>query len=347
MDLLPKEPPFERPTIKEIVENFTLYRYANKFGESKKRAIDKLHKLLISSANKFILPAPIDEKDPQYNLFYDLWKRCCKGGVAANSAAKMKPAKTDRGLNTSAQALTNCFGRRMLETLLIHLQDNMTANYHLTRDMENFVNTFFKDLTAEVKDDLSIVHQLNFKPTYEKIIRLEAQLDAELAQKEESLTSRGFYEPKYGPWAKSKATPGTKRSFTEMQSSGMTSNSTAERKAAAERAATVLPDAVVERARDHVPKTEEKSGVLTSKIVRNDDDPENLHYLIQARNIFCKQVRLLRRATIPLRCADQCTASEDAQGLHFSPGLRPPPSDASAAQVGCGRGRHQLPPLLR
>ena len=40
------------------MKNFVTYKYANRFGDGKKRAIDKLQYTLISAANKLILPNP-------------------------------------------------------------------------------------------------------------------------------------------------------------------------------------------------------------------------------------------------------------------------------------------------
>ena len=189
----------------KILHNFVTYKYENKFGDQKKRAIDKLHFTLISSANRYILPTlPLSNNhkirdENAYELFYPLWESYCKPNVEQLNKTEDLKVKTSKNYERGKDPLLcNCFGRLFLRSILVLLQENL-SHYQLTREMSHFSTTFFNDLAYELENHFSLIYSDHFDDSYLQIKRIQEKLEKEQAEKEESLSKNQSYVPNHLP----------------------------------------------------------------------------------------------------------------------------------------------------
>jgi len=314
---VPDTPPFETPNFMQIMKNFVSFRYENKYGDSKKRAIDKLHYTLISSANKYFLPKLEGRNssivDPiAYEVYYPYWERYCKPNISTSSKDdhRAKTSKTIEKIRETKPLLCSSFGRYFIRAFLPLLKENLMSQYQLTREMEIFAPTFFDDLTEELYNKNSIVCMDSFDEAMDHVRKIQAQLDREASDKEQIAAMGGTYNPIFLPLKRKRdflreIAPATEEHYAKYstpegqalvaKNSHMNQTipviqppSPKEDKMEIE-LNEPLEDMQIE-ARDQLAKDEEKQGVLTSRIITNDDTPENLILLIHVRNIFCRQL---------------------------------------------------------
>lgn len=299
------------------MKNFVIFKYENRFGDSKKRAIDKLYWTLISSANKLVLPKPDYRNaaiiDPiAYEVYYSYWEKYCKPNIntSAKEDTRAKTSKTMEKIRDTKPLLCTAFGRYFIRSFLPLLRDNLVSQYQLTREMESFAPIFFENLAEELHNPHSIVCMEEFEDTMVHSKRIQNQLDVELNDKDRILQGGGTYNPIFLPLKRKNDLLRDLGPETEAHYDKFLTEEGKELAASVQHKNQTIPvlkkqkisnsdddedindpleDMQIE-ARDQLAKDEEKQGVLTSRIITNDDSPENLILLIHVRNIFCKQL---------------------------------------------------------
>ena len=296
------------------MKNFVTYKYANRFGDGKKRTIDKLQYKLISAANKLILPKPEDRNshitdEVAYEIYYPLWEKYCKQNVSLKEDNRAKTSKTIEKSRESKPLISGVFGRYFFRSFLPLLQENLLSQYQLTREMIQFAPIFFQDLTEELHHKNSIVCMEEFEDVMEHVENIQEQLDRELTDKEAILTI-GTYTPVFLPLKRKRdflrdIAPDSISHYEKF--SGPEGSKILEEESLKlnQTIPVIQPtkddndndiqnsdplDEMQIEARDQLARDEEKQGVLTSRIITNDGTTENLVLLMHIRNIFCTQL---------------------------------------------------------
>eukprot|EP01096_Ripella_sp_DP13-Kostka_P015606 TRINITY_DN7395_c0_g1_i2.p1 TRINITY_DN7395_c0_g1~~TRINITY_DN7395_c0_g1_i2.p1 ORF type:complete len:636 (+),score=165.78 TRINITY_DN7395_c0_g1_i2:36-1943(+) len=323
-------PPFETPCATQIMRNFMELQNFRKSGETKKRAIEKLAKILLQMLNKMELPRPgslpmssKQKKDPYYNptglsafsrekiyrtypTYYELWERYCRPQGSVDPKDMYRPVPSNR--------TADYFGRSLLIVLLPTIQAQVLSS-PLTRDLESFGASFFSELEKELENDVSVIHINDFNKAFTSI-----RYYSDRISKEGMVVGVKRRLDGHDPSSKFIKTTADEVAMSSSSSSSMSGKSIpAPRDANDGDEGSGMVDQVMAvpvdpndpllslpkvgpegglepiGGRDLMAKQEEKAGILTSVVIRNDGRPENLIRLIRVRDIFSQQLPKMPR----------------------------------------------------
>ena len=193
--------------------------------------------LIASGENKAV------QCDPLYHVYYSLWEKYCKPNLPQTFSKLKKSKKKKERLidyedeiddleemeedlelddggddskeqteleilenftnNKQKLKLSNLFGYSMIRLILPMIYENIDRNYKMTKDMDSFAPTFYKDLTKEFNDFLSIIFHVQFDKLIEETQKIEKELDKQQQEKDEQLEKYNAYKPEFLPFKRS------------------------------------------------------------------------------------------------------------------------------------------------
>eukprot|EP01119_Soliformovum_irregulare_P004158 TRINITY_DN15172_c0_g1_i1.p1 TRINITY_DN15172_c0_g1~~TRINITY_DN15172_c0_g1_i1.p1 ORF type:complete len:618 (-),score=145.65 TRINITY_DN15172_c0_g1_i1:16-1869(-) len=267
-------PPWEQPIISLILKRFFDLKFG-KVNDQKQKAMEKILAAFISTINRYEFPPPpasssaydVSIKDRLYQLNYKRWKHVCRG--------------------TKKKSVTEVFGRTILRTIFKGVQDLLVKSEGFEESEPN-VSEFFKELEKELSNDLSVILQPE-EPSVKK--EDSTSVDKKRKPDEDQPTNHPSQGRKRKP--DSNLSPG--QPHQEIKLEGLPADSTkdSEKFSIAVEDAQVLlgPETGVEtKARDEKARQEERKGILTSRVVTNDREPQHMIWLTAIKEIFSKQL---------------------------------------------------------
>eukprot|EP01114_Cavostelium_apophysatum_P014276 TRINITY_DN3658_c0_g1_i1.p1 TRINITY_DN3658_c0_g1~~TRINITY_DN3658_c0_g1_i1.p1 ORF type:complete len:928 (+),score=296.49 TRINITY_DN3658_c0_g1_i1:268-3051(+) len=292
-------PPFEKPTISQILKNFFHFKFSS-LSEEKQSIAERITKILAVGISKHELPAPklpanayeVTVHDRIYQLNYKRWQHFCKTGHNSNTC--------------------DAFGKTILRAVLKEVKDFLVKSGLFTGDLkEPYITEYFRELEKEVNNDMSIILREDFPQQWRAMAAHKAEdgnpdrkrksagaPDATMQKKSksedfarlmgnqgqyflpENITRFGLLNAQAGS-NPIKADPS--------QTNGTAAPYVAPN--AAEPHMLLGPDLNHEtKARDEKARQEERKGLLRSEVITNDRDPQHMIWLATLKNIFSKQL---------------------------------------------------------
>lgn len=272
-------PPFERPVLSQILHNFIELKFARSV-ESKQRIAEKISTVFLGGVNTYDLPPPsvptdtyeISIGDRIYQLNYKRWKYYCCKGVPNRPTA---PGK-----------LSDMFGRTILRSILKPVQESLLKQ-NAFEETEPFVLEFFKMFEKELNNDLSIILAEDFPQKY-KILKDSPQTNGEQELGASDLRKRKNTALESSQKKRKQdipvSLPPSEPKIDDPEPIFFIPPTT-------ETHILLGPETGLEtKARDEKARQEERKGILTSRIITNDGDPQNMIWLLTLKNIFSKQL---------------------------------------------------------